>query len=120
MLINLSNHPSTQWSEKQKKASVIYGEILDLPFPIVDETADEAYIRMLAEKYLQIILEIAKTERVVVHVMGELTFTFLLVSFLLKNDIKCMASTTKRIVKEDKAKKEVVFCFEKFRNYEIE
>ena len=54
MLINLTNHPFTQWCDKQLEAARTYGEIMDIPFPEVDENANEIYISALADEYLQI------------------------------------------------------------------
>lgn len=120
MLINLTNHPSTQWSERQLAATSVYGDIIDMPFPTIDEMADEAYIDALADEYLQKILASAKDKDVTVHLMGELTFTFALLKRLQEHGIPCVASTSKRIVKEESAgrKGEVIFQFERFRRYE--
>lgn len=120
MLLNFTNHPSKIWSEKQKDAAKLFGEVVDMPFPQIEESADENYISKLADEYLQKNLHIAKNTRVTVHLMGEQTFVFSLLKRLRKNDIECVASTTKRIVKLDSTgqKKEVVFQFERFRYYE--
>lgn len=120
MLINLTNHPFTQWCDKQLEAARTYGEIMDIPFPEVDENANEIYISALADEYLQKILDLAKDNNVTVHLMGELTFTFALLKRLQEYGIPCVASTSKRIVKEEEAgrKGEVIFQFERFRRYE--
>ena len=120
MLINLTNHPSDQWSKKQLEAASVYGDIMDMPFPVIDEMADENYIEALADEYLQKILELAKDKNVTVHLMGELTFTFALLKRLQEHGVPCVASTSKRIVKEEGAgrKGEVIFQFERFRRYE--
>lgn len=121
VFLNLSNHPSSSWNGNQLAASVCYGEILDIPFPIVDETADELYIESLADEYLQKILNLVNDKEVTVHLMGELTFTFALLKRLQKHGILCVASTSKRIVKEESAgrKGEVIFQFERFRRYGV-
>lgn len=121
MLLNFTNHPSNIWSEKQKRTAIqLFGKVVDMPFPQIDESADENYISKLADEYLQKILLIAERENVVVHLMGEQTFVFSLLKRLRKNDINCAASTTKRIVNMDSSgqKKEVIFQFERFRYYE--
>lgn len=120
MLLNLTNHNSTYWSEKQKEAAQSYGEIVDVPFPQIDESADEIYISNLADEYLHRILKLTECQNVTVHLMGEQTFVYALLKRLRKNDIECVASTTKRIVNTDSSgqKKEVVFQFERFRRYE--
>ena len=33
MFVNFSNHPSSLWSENQRKEAEKYGEIVDLKFP---------------------------------------------------------------------------------------
>lgn len=121
MLINLTNHPLSRWSDKQKAAAEVYGEIVDLPFPIIDETGDETYIKSLVEDYFQRIIKLSEGKSVFVHLMGEMTFTFALVALLLRHNIICLSSTTKRIVQTDEsgAKKEVVFQFERFRRFEL-
>lgn len=120
MLINLTNHPSKYWCAKQIEAASVYGEIVDMPFPEIDETADETYISTLADRYFQEIIAVASNTSVTVHLMGELTFTYALLKRLQLHDILCIASTSRRIVKEDMLglKKEVLFQFERFRKYE--
>lgn len=118
--INLTNHPVTQWDDKQLEAARVYGDIMDMPFPSIDETDDETYISALADEYLQKILTISENKEVTVHLMGELTFTFALLKRLQEHGIPCFASTSKRIVREEVAgrKGEVIFQFERFRRYE--
>lgn len=119
LFINLSNHPYSQWNKKQREAACIYGDIMDIPFPDIDEIADEHYISVLADEYLQKILNLAKDKNVTVHLMGELTFTFALVGRLQENGIPCIASTSKRVVMNETSgrKGEVIFEFERFRQY---
>lgn len=114
MFINLSNHPSDQWSESQLKAARIYGTILDLPFPNITPTDSCENVYALAEDYL---IKIKELNTGVVHVMGELTFSFALVSLLQKNGIQCMASTSERIVEVMDGKKIITFNFVQFRSY---
>ena len=121
MLLNFTNHPSNIWSEKQKRTAIqLFGKVVDMPFPQIDESADENYISKLADEYLQKILHIAKNTRVTIHLMGEQTFAYSLVKRLKNRNINCVASTTKRIVNMDSSgqKKEVIFQFERFRYYE--
>lgn len=120
MLINLSNHPSALWGERQLEAANVYGEIVDITFPVIDEKGDEEYISNMADEYLQKVLALSVNNELVVHLMGELTFTFALLSRLQANGIKCVASTSERIVLDESAghKGEVIFSFERFREYE--
>lgn len=121
LLINLSNHPYSQWDENQRAAAIKYGETIDVAFPSVDEKGNETYIKELANELLEMILQLAKNSSVTVHIMGELTLSFLLVNMLTKRNIRCIASTSKRIVKSTSPgiKEEVVFRFERFREYSI-
>ncbi len=114
-LLNLSNHPSADWSDDQKQAAVErYGRIADLPFPRIDPKASVEDIDRLAEDYLQHLLDIRPAA---VHLMGEMTFTHALVSKLREAGIPCLASTTERIVEEKDGKKIVRFRFVAFRPY---
>ena len=120
MLINLTNHPSSRWSDKQKAAAEVYGEIVDMPFPEIREEGCEWYVSDLADQYLRKILNMPDASPFVVHLMGEQTFSYALIKRLRERGITCVASTTKRIVKEEVPgkKSEVIFQFERFRTYE--
>ncbi|MBL1215642.1 MAG: CRISPR-associated protein [Ignavibacteriae bacterium] len=123
MLLNLSNHPSALWSDKQKTAAEKdFKFIADLHFPEIDPDADELEIDKLAEEYLNIVLKKFKNltdENNAVHLMGEHTFVFNLVTLLLKNNITCIASTTIRKSKIIEGKKLTEFKFVKFREYSL-
>ena len=77
-------------------------------------------IAELADEYLNKIVNLSDTQSVVVHLMGEQTFSYALIKRLRERGITCVASTTKRIVKEEVPgkKSEVIFQFERFRAYE--
>lgn len=119
MLLNLSNHPSANWSAEQKDtAEKLYGEIIDLPFPVVDPAGDEEYIAYLAEDYCRQVLEMSEDRDVTVHLMGEMTLTFALVQQLQTDGITCVASTTERETNETPdGHKESFFKFIQFRKY---
>lgn len=121
MLINLSNHPCSSWSEKQLKAAKKkFGKVVDIPFPQISPFATSKQILRKAEKYLKEILHLIKKsdERLnAVHLMGEFTFVYHLVNLLKKKKIKVIVSTTDRIVEEKDGKKIVTFSFVKFRDY---
>ena len=117
MLINLSNHPSTVWDEKQVMAAHGYGEIVDMPFPAVSPMADSREVRNLASDYVSRIMDMAD-EHCVVHVMGEMTFTYHVVVGLKENGITCLASTTDRDTFYDKQGRKVSdFTFVRFREF---
>lgn len=119
VLINLSNHPSHTWDKNQKEAALEYGEVLDIPFPMVDANDDTDYIDTLADEYFNRIQAMVYDNEITVHLMGELTFTFALLKRLREVGIRCIASTSKRMVKEEVPgrKEEVIFIFERFREY---
>lgn len=115
MLLNLSNHPSLNWSEAQKQAAAAkYGEIRDLPFPQIDPEWEAAQVRQLAEEYES---EIRENNPTAVHIMGEMTFCFKLITRLNAIGILCIASTTERIVMEKEGVKTSTFKFVQFREY---
>lgn len=118
MLINLSNHPYADWDEKQRKAATVYGEVVDMPFPVIDAQGDEMYIAKLVNDYELKIDELARHNQVVVHVMGEMSFCLALVTALQKKEISCIVSTSKRnSIKLDNGHKQIRFEFVRFRKY---
>lgn len=119
MLINLSNHSSEKWKKEQLEAAAEFGEIVDWEFPYINPQGDEDYIKDLANKYAaDIWAETLVVKNVTVHIMGEMTFTFAVVSALHSMGVACIASTTERIVTElDLNRKEVQFVFSRFRKY---
>jgi len=117
MFVNLSNHPSASWSRKQLKAAMAFGEVIDIPFPDVSPQMDEQEISLLADDYLQRVRDISP-DPCTVHVMGELTFSFVLVNRLQAAGYTCVASTTKRVVEIlPDGSKVSKFNFVRFRNY---
>jgi CRISPR-associated Csx2 family protein len=117
LFINLSNHSSAFWQAPQLEAATVYGEIIDLPFPFVNPEGDEKYIQSLGNEYVEKIEQLAQGKNVTVHLMGELTLTYCLVKILITKGIKCIASTTERIVKEKDGIKTSEFRFKQFREY---
>lgn len=115
MLLNLSNHPSASWPVTQLAAAGGESQVLDMPFPTVDPSGDEAYIESLADEYLDKI--ISTKDVTAVHIMGEMNFTYAMVNRLKANGIRCLASTTKRETVEENGVKISKFNFVKFREY---
>lgn len=116
MFINITNHPFADWSEEQLDAARSYGEIVDIPFPNIEPHFTTADISMLADELIATVLKKYATS--VVHVMGELTFTYALVSRLKATGITCLASTTERnVVIDPDGKKVSEFKFVQFREY---
>lgn len=116
--VNLSNHPSDLWTQNQLEAARRYGEIKDIPFPVISPMADYEEIRSLAEYYVEEVVTLANRHHVTVHIMGEMTFTFIVVSQLKEYGIECVASTTERSVETSSDGKKVSeFKFVRFREY---
>jgi hypothetical protein len=115
MLLNISNHPSSRWTDQQKKtAEKQFDTIQDLAFPNIAPEATATEVQQLADEFME---EISQQSPTAVHLMGEMTFTFALVTKLKKAGIPCIASTTNRIVEEKDGKKIVQFQFVQFREY---
>jgi hypothetical protein len=115
MLLNLSNHPSANWSEKQRlKAIELYTVIEDLQFPPISPTLKPADLDLLVDNY---IITIRKINPMAIHIMGEMTFTFRLVNQLKAIGFTCIASTTERKSIEENGIKTSIFEFIQFREY---
>ncbi|MCF6242746.1 MAG: glycosyltransferase family 4 protein [Bacteroidales bacterium] len=116
MLINLTNHPLHKWDKAQQRlAEEIFGEIVDIQFPNISPDADEKHIEQLADKYLNKILSFKPDA---VHIQGEFTFTFRMVSLLKQRGIKCIASITERLMNENPdGSRTYQFRFVRFREY---
>lgn len=119
MLINLSNHPSDRWGDEQRQQAIEqYGGIEDVAFPQISPQATHKEVKRLAESYaVRIQNRKNETTKIAVHLMGEMTFTYILVNQLLAAGIPCLASTTHRTVEEKDGKKIVQFQFVQFREY---
>ena len=121
MLINFTNHPSTEWPEVQLKSAGKYGSVFDVQFPSVDPIAEPFEIEFMAEKFeieLRRILAGENNKLSAVHIMGELTFCFALVSRLQMVGIICLASTTIReTIDYPDGSKTTKFGFVRFREY---
>ena len=123
MLINLSNHPNEKWDIKQKeKAIKTYGLIQDMPFPAINPSWESEEVSLLAHQYfdkINLMFDQCANEPKpnAVHIQGEFTFVFKLVTLLKSSGINCIASTSKRIVNETSKGKIVQFDFVQFREY---
>ena len=119
LFINLSNHPSSSWTAEQLTAAEAFGELVDMPFPQVapDATADD--IKTLAEAQVEAIMKQAETHTVTVHVMGEMSLIYRIVRMLSERGIRCVCSTSYRVVKDQgDGRRLVEFNFNSFRDYE--
>ena len=116
MLLNLSNHPSSNWPANQIDAAVtLFQEITDMPFPQISPEMTSPDLDLLVSEYEA---KVIKTNLTAIHIMGELTFTIRLVNRLKAIGYRCIASTTERIVSEDgNGNKTSAFKFVQFRDY---
>ena len=124
MLINLSNHPSKKWEHKQSQEAIRqFGTIADLPFPAIDPEWTTIEIAEKSEVFFNKIALIFdqcanEPKQNAVHIQGEFTFVYQLVSLLKSSNIKCVASTsTRRVVELENGQKTVNFSFVQFREY---
>lgn len=136
MLINYTNHPSALWSKKQTEISTRqYGKIIDVAFRSVAPSWDEEKVYQVAcEEYKRILDTIKTTEKqekeesnkaqqqTAVLCQGEATLSFLLVKFLMQNNIKVISAVSERITKEEVengiCKKTLLFEFQGYREYD--
>lgn len=117
MLINFSNHPSAQWGAEQMEAARAYGEVEDVSFPVVAPEMSAAEVNKLADEYADMLLKLYGSS-VTIHLMGEMTFTFMVVTRLKACGVKCIASTTERkTTYNSEGIKLSEFSFVKFREY---
>ena len=118
LFINLSNHPSSTWQPAQLEAAKQYGEIIDIDFPAVDALCMPERVDQLASQYALDIINRGAPTCITAHVMGEMTLTFRIVELLKAQGIRCVASTTERIVTNlPDNRKETQFTFVQFREY---
>jgi hypothetical protein len=121
MLINLSNHPLSQWGTTQRReAEQRWGEVADMPFPKVDPTLSREALLPLVERYVAQCLQLGSRygADTAFHVMGESVFCYHLVGRLLQAGYAVVASTTVRNVSyEEKGCKQSLFEFVRFRAY---
>jgi CRISPR-associated protein Csx16 len=120
VFVNLSNHPSADWSQAQRQAALaLQGapEIRDLPFPEVPPEAGTADIEALADR----VVDQLKREfpgATYAMVQGEFTLAHALVRRLQQKGIVCLAATTRRdVVEQTPGAKTTRFEFVRFREY---
>ena len=119
MFVNFTNHPSQNWSQEQITAAGAYGEIQDVPFPVVDPNGDENYVETLADEYAA---KIAAFKPAAVLCQGEMTLAFAVASMLSADGIAALAACSERVVIEKPREncssvKRTEFKFTRFRKY---
>ena len=95
VFINFSNHPSSNWSENQKKAvyDQYQAQIIDIPFPQVSAFADEGEIRSLAEQCVE---TICNHNPKAVMCQGEFGLTYQVITLLKRKGILTVYSCSER------------------------
>ena len=122
MFLNLSNHPSAEWSGPQMEHARRLGgsiEIMDLPFPHVDPAWDTEQVAEVARAVARRALV---TGAKAALVEGEFVLTLALVLLLEKAGLPCYAASSPRIAAQTKlpdgsVRKTVHFEFVRFRRY---
>ena len=117
--INLTNHPSAGWSEKQLRAAQAYGTVVDLPFPRVSPAWTDGEIDRVAGEYLDLIL---RRGNPVVLLQGDFLFTYRLIRLLKKADIRvvtacCERKAAETVCPDGTVRKSSVFEFDSFKEY---
>ncbi len=117
--VNFSNHPSSQWSTKQKAAAETYGPIVDEPFPPVPAFLDERGVALLAD---EIMLRILAKQPAAVLCQGEFTLAFTVTERLKAEGIPVLAAASDRVTSETtdengENRKISRFRFVRFRAY---
>ena len=124
--MNISNHPSIRWSEKQLDATREYAPapeglcaVEDLRFPNVPADAEERTLRAFCADIVGTVnVRINEGYNVTCMVQGESTLTYMIVDRLLAAGIKCVAATTERnTIENEDGSKTVSFDFVRFREY---
>lgn len=113
--VNFTNHPVGTWDQHQKEEAEVYGEIAEVPFPMVRSKADEKEIIDLAEAMTE---KIVALDPAVVLCQGEFTLAYAVITRLKQRGVKVVAACSERMVEMNaEGKKVVSFHFERFREY---
>ena len=119
MFVNCTNHPYEIWSETQRAAAKVFGEVVDIGFlPVQPEMTPED-IRKSVTEWAE---KIESMNPDAVLVAGEFSSVFMLVDKLLSDGVNVICSCAKRQTREWKlpdglSAKESIFVFEHFRKY---
>ena len=89
VFVNFTNHPSSDWGEKQTTEAEKYGKVHDIPFPQVDPMSTEQEIQQLGEQCYK---EIMKYHPIAVLCQGEFTLAVYVINRLRQKNIKVLAA----------------------------
>ncbi len=103
------------------QASVKYGDILDIPFPIVPPSFDENAVQTLADECVNRILSVL-TGNDAVLAQGEFTLCYAVVYRLRAENIRVVSACTERVTEESvkpdgEVEKVSRFRFVRYRDY---
>lgn len=95
-LVNLTNHPQTEWSQSQKDWFVArYDLVVDIPFPQIDPGLSTEDIQQIADSFLPSILALQPDDLLV---MGESTFMVAMIRLAQAVGLRVIATTSRRNV----------------------
>lgn len=119
MFINHTNHSSKRWVREQLQAAKKYGDIVDMPFPVIDASVGSEEIARIAAEKAQ---EIIGMRPDAVMVQGEFTYSFALIRMLKDAGILVVAACSQRNLLEEINEagdtiKRTIFRFIQFREY---
>jgi len=81
-LINISNHPSSEWTEQQKFG---WDEIVDIPFPQIDPKDSVWTVEEQAQRLFKEILKQGWTDNGIrVAIQGEYTLCYILMGLIYR------------------------------------
>ncbi len=115
IFINLTNHPSNEWSNEQLLAAEKYGKVIDILFPNVPADAGTDDIRELCDIMVD---KVMSYHPVIVLCQGEFTLAFKIINRLMDNNVMVVAACSERIAVVNGNKKESYFNFTQFRAYD--
>jgi len=116
ILLNFSNKHTSTWSNSQLKlAKKQFGELVNLDFPIIEPTMSKEDVQMIATTSIE---QIFILNPKAVHILGEGSFTVVIVQLLMSFGIPCVESTFEKNLGISKTgEKEVKYTFSQFREY---
>lgn len=120
--INLSNHSTTKWSDKQLNSALeLANHTIDVSFPQINPSSTCEDINSQARKYFDDITSHFTTD-IIIHIMGEMSFIYAFVAICEANNVPCICSTTERksiesVDENGNTIKNAVFEFVQFRPY---
>ncbi len=120
MFINLSNHPSSGWPQKELEAASAFGRVMDIPFPAVAAGGTEEEVLRLAAGYLK---KIPAEDSGPVMVTGEYSFVYALVDALVEKGRRVVCPQADVRVSSTPglngaSERKLVFDFRRFVDYE--